>query len=178
MGFANFVDGSAGEAATQVCKVLVVDDEPIILHLIKTALHAPGLYVITCDGGHEALLILEEYKAGIALVLSDVRMPGMSGPQLIRKVIEKSPTTAVAFMSGHTGQEILDPEVPLLRKPFELSALRVLVDRLLARQRSLIDKLQTQIRRNNDLVTDQRRIVMEVQAIALTAMEKTSKQGS
>ena len=85
------------------------------------------------DRPHEALHLFEEWTEEIAVVLSDVQMPGMSGPQLVRKILERAPATAVVLMSGHTGEEVLDPQIPFLSKPFQLRFLRETVEGLLGR---------------------------------------------
>jgi DNA-binding NtrC family response regulator len=113
-------------------KVLVVDDEPQILSLVKATLELGGLNVITADNAQQALCIVAQQACEIALVLSDVRMPGMSGPQLVREVAERSPSTAIALMSGELGQEILDSRIPFIQKPFRSSVLLKTVQELLA----------------------------------------------
>ena len=84
--------------------VLVVDDELHILVIVKTMLETAGLDIITTDDPQQALAIVEQRKNQIAFVLSDVRMPGMDGRQLLRRVVEVSPGTGVALMSGYAGR--------------------------------------------------------------------------
>src|ERR1700689_5095796 len=98
----------------QRAKVLVVDDEPSVLKVVAAALESRGLEVIAVDDAKQALNIVEKQGGEISVVLSDVRMPGMSGPQLIRKVAERSPVIAVALMSGDIGPEIIEPQIPVI----------------------------------------------------------------
>jgi CheY-like chemotaxis protein len=82
--------------------VLVVDDELDILHVIKRSLEAGGdvshVYAFTSP-----LQALEHFKLNYndcALVLSDIRMPGMTGFELIRRIKQINPTTKVLLMSA------------------------------------------------------------------------------
>ena len=63
--------------------VLIVDDEPNVLNIIKEAVSTAGFQVTTCEGGEEALPLLESHPPD--LLLTDLRMPGISGLELLRK---------------------------------------------------------------------------------------------
>lgn len=118
----------------QRAKVLVVDDEPRILKAVKAMLVTHGLDVIAVQNAEQALDIVEKQRGEISVVLSDVRMPGMSGPQLISKVVELSPVTAVALMSGDIGIETIEPQIPVIPKPFKLKTLIETIEGLLGRR--------------------------------------------
>jgi response regulator RpfG family c-di-GMP phosphodiesterase len=79
--------------------VLCVDDEPGILAALKRALRAPGVTVLTAGGGAEALQILED--ATVDLVISDMRMPGMDGAQLLERIHDRWPRTTRILLTGH-----------------------------------------------------------------------------
>ena len=92
--------------------VLVVDDEPNILHVIKQSVEVGGgigqVYAFTSP-----LSALEHFKLNYndcALVLSDIRMPGMTGFELIRRIKQINPTTKVLLMSAF---EIDDTELSM-----------------------------------------------------------------
>jgi len=129
----------------QTSKILVVDDEPFVLDFVRVALETRGLHIVTAQDAEEALQILEIQHTEIAAVLSDVRMPGMSGLRLIRKVKEKAPTISVALMSGEMGEETPDPEIPFLQKPFQLRALVRTIETLLGEHERLRTENQLQI---------------------------------
>ena len=153
-------------------KVLIVDDQPVVLKLVEEALQGRGYEVIASTNAYAALDLFEQQPAEIAVVLSDVRMPGMSGPELVRQVTERSQTTKVAFMSGDPGTESLDPQIPLLRKPFQVSELRELIDDLLERHMQLIASLVAEAERNHQLATEQLRAVAELETVARISKER------
>ena len=78
--------------------VLVVDDEKILRDLVATALLRENYSVLTADGGEQALKILKSNK--VSLVISDVKMPGMSGIELLVKIKDEHPNIPVIMMTG------------------------------------------------------------------------------
>jgi two-component system cell cycle sensor histidine kinase/response regulator CckA len=103
--------------------ILVVEDEPGVRELIGTVLKNAGYKVLLAGDGNEALRICEENKGRIGLVLTDMIMPGMSGPTLIESLSRLSPGMRVLYMSGHAGDVMasdrgLNPSIPFLQKPF------------------------------------------------------------
>jgi CheY-like chemotaxis protein len=119
----------------QGSKVLVVDGEPQILGLLKAALEPHGLCVLTALTSEEAIRIVEAQPTQIAVVLADVQMPGISGPMLVREVVQRAPTIAVALMSAGAEGESIDPGIPVFSKPFSLRILIETIEELLARQK-------------------------------------------
>ncbi|MTI10496.1 PAS domain S-box protein [Curvivirga aplysinae] len=119
----------------EVSKILVVDDEPDLLKLVKTVLSSEGHQVLISSDGNEALEIFEKHK-DIDIVLSDVIMPGhMSGYELAQTVREARPDIKFCFMSGYTGRSNPIKEeysdMPLLRKPFTINVLLKFVSKQL-----------------------------------------------
>jgi response regulator RpfG family c-di-GMP phosphodiesterase len=82
--------------------VLCVDDEPNILAALKRALRGAGFGALTAGGGAEALEILE--KLPVDIVLSDVRMPGIDGAQLLEQVHARWPHVVRILLTGHADQ--------------------------------------------------------------------------
>ena len=107
--------------------VLVVDDEPVALAVLQRTLE-PHYHVLTATGGLEALDVIEAWGPGIRVVVTDVRMPGLSGPALAAHLARLNRSPAILFVSGYT-----DPDVPgeVLAKPFHPDALLSAVARLL-----------------------------------------------
>ncbi len=99
-------------------RILVVDDEPAVLKLACRALELAGYETLPADGPTEALSIVESSKEHIHLVVSDVVMPDMRGPQLVREIQQASPSTAALLMSGAVDQGEIPPGLKLIRKPF------------------------------------------------------------
>ena len=114
--------------------ILLVEDDNIMRHLTKKLLEEQGYNVLDAEGGQSALKLSEGRQ--IDLLLTDVMMRGMSGPELARQLSASSPKTKIVFMSGYTGELIpeRDPSlssVTLLEKPFTRSnLLKVLNDEL------------------------------------------------
>lgn len=117
-----------------VCRILVVEDEPLIRQLLTTALGVRGHTVETCGNGEEALGRLP--KGSYDVLLTDYRMPKMTGLQLIEAVRGGKGKIATILMSSNTLEELAltarDLEgIQFLRKPFGISELYAAVQRAL-----------------------------------------------
>lgn len=102
-------------------RVLVVDDEPIVLQSCRRVLEAEGWEMISASSVAEALLILESITPELLLV--DVKMPVHDGMYLMRKVREKRPGIPIIVMSGYATSETIKEAEGLgaaifLPKPF------------------------------------------------------------
>lgn len=93
------VSGPAVATAQAPWTILCVDDEPNILSSLKRALRNPHYRVLTVPGGAEALAIMEAEPAD--LVISDMRMPGMDGAQLLGQVRRRWPRTMRILLTGY-----------------------------------------------------------------------------
>jgi PAS domain S-box-containing protein len=80
--------------------VLVIDDEPAIRLITQQTLEAFGYRVVTADGGTEAISIYEKYRDEIAVVLTDMMMPGMDGIAIIHTLRQLKPGVKVIAASG------------------------------------------------------------------------------
>jgi len=119
-------------------KILVVDDEASIRETTQRFLVLAGYSVTTMAGGAEAIEACRQNP--FALVLTDLKMPGMSGEELLHHIKEITPTTDVVIMTGYPTLEsaILTLKAgayDYLLKPFELAELEKVVQRCLERQR-------------------------------------------
>jgi CheY-like chemotaxis protein len=110
--------------------VLVVDDEPVALAVLQRTLE-PHYQVLTASNGLEALNVIEAWGPDVRVVVSDVRLPGLSGPALAAHLARLNRSPAILFVSGFA-----DPDVPgeVLAKPFQPDALLSAVSRLLEGQ--------------------------------------------
>ena len=119
--------------------ILVVEDEGEVRNLAVEILRRQRYKVLDAAQGEAALLLCEGYKGPIHLLLTDVVMPGLNGPDLARRMKYLYPELKVILMSGYSDkgifqQGILDPETGLLQKPFSLESLTGKVREVLDQQ--------------------------------------------
>ncbi len=114
--------------------ILLAEDEPLLRELGETILRQAGYTVITAPSTEEIKTLLTTYSGKIDLLLTDVVMPGMSGPELVRIVRERWPKIRVLYMSGYADDEIedLDRDAGFLQKPFTPSDLTAKIAEVLA----------------------------------------------
>ena len=117
--------------------VLLVEDLRRVRELARRVLVHEGYRVLTAASAREALDIARGCTGGIDLLLTDVVIPGMSGPELARTLTDTQPETAILYMSGFPGdvlsREGFDPDTAsLLNKPFTPAALSHKVRELLS----------------------------------------------
>jgi PAS domain S-box-containing protein len=126
------------EASTQPLKgrVLLVDDEDLILQTIGSALQSLGLEVITASDGLEALEQFNRARPELDLVLMDLTMPRMDGREAFQAMHDLDPSIPVLLSSGFTEQDSLhllsgvDP-AGFIQKPYQIKELRLLLHRVL-----------------------------------------------
>jgi two-component system cell cycle sensor histidine kinase/response regulator CckA len=121
---------SAPAPAAVPGRVLLVEDEDGVRHLLANILDRNGFAVSSAPSAEAALEMLG--TASFDVLLTDVMLPGMSGPELARRVRKEFPAMRVLFMSGYTGDSVPDvaefgDERAFIQKPF---GSRVLMTRL------------------------------------------------
>ena len=135
---AQATNGAAKEGATEPSKprpdltgqgtILLVEDEDGLRSLNARGLRSRGYSVIEAANGIEAMEALDEKDGAVDLVVSDVVMPEMDGPTLLREMRKRNPNLKIIFVSGYA-EEAFDKSLPeneqfaFLPKPFALSAL-------------------------------------------------------
>jgi len=100
--------------------VLVVDDEDLVRKLLSGALQKAGFQVLEASSGYSAMTIADNYPNEIDVLLTDVVMPGMPGPELALTLRGSRPNLRIVLMSG-TPNTVDGHGFPLIQKPFRPS---------------------------------------------------------
>ncbi len=116
--------------------VLLVEDESTVRELTRQYLLTQGYEVLEASGPAAALTISNVHPGPIHLLLTDVIMPGMNGPELALRILSNRTETKVLYMSGYTENAIghngtLDNGIVLLQKPFTIRTLTAKVREVL-----------------------------------------------
>ncbi len=103
--------------------ILLVEDEPGMLNLLKIMLEQQGHLVFAADTPRKAILTAKDYSGLIDLIITDVVMPEMNGVELVKQLLSLYPRLKYLFMSGYTANMIvqhgvLEDGIHLLQKPF------------------------------------------------------------
>jgi two-component system cell cycle sensor histidine kinase/response regulator CckA len=103
--------------------LLIVENEAAIRNLLQMALQKNGYTVLTAESGREALEIVREHTGTIHWLISDVVMPEMHGPELVRQASPLRPEMRTLFMSGYMDDALEDRGLPstnvnFIQKPF------------------------------------------------------------
>ena len=125
--------GSEAEVETvkpgrQGTTILLVEDDDIMRSLTRQLLQEHGYTVVEANDGKSAFEWVQSHPGRIDLLLTDVVMRRMSGPELVERLNASHPTLKVVYMSGYTGEliaerEVLKRGITLLEKPFTRTAL-------------------------------------------------------
>jgi PAS domain S-box-containing protein len=117
--------------------VLLVEDEDMVRKVVRRTLVGQGYKVIEASNGKEALTLALEDPARISLVLTDVMMPAMGGPELARRLWGSLPDLKIIFLSGYapdtmSPESAVPPGAILIEKPFA-------IEKLVAKVREVLD---------------------------------------
>ena len=132
------VEGGAPQDPTRPT-LLLVEDEPALRMLVVTMLEEEGYLILQAGNGLDAIAVAEHHRGDIDLLLTDVVMPRMSGPELAQKLRGLRPGLEVLFMSGYNDSRLVhrgveEAKVNLLVKPFSPDELVVKVGELTGRE--------------------------------------------
>ena len=108
--------------------VLLVEDEPVVRDVVREMLLRAGYTVVDAGSGEEALAVADAHQGPIDALLTDVVMPGMSGPELAGELVAQRPGLRVLFASGYAehavaSEGVLRPGTAFLEKPFTAAQL-------------------------------------------------------
>ncbi|MFH0886645.1 MAG: response regulator [bacterium] len=124
--------------AEETEKILIVDDEPSVIESLNMILETRNYDVAIAKSGEEAM---QEVKKGdIGIVLTDLRMPGMDGVELLRQIKDFDKTVEVAIITAYASEESLSHAISLgaieyLRKPFLMMQVYDIVERAIRKRR-------------------------------------------
>jgi two-component system response regulator PilR (NtrC family) len=121
-----------------VSRILVVDDESSMRQLLEIALGKEGYQVTPADSGHDAVRLLD--KKPFDLIISDIRMPDMSGVEVLRRVKEVTPETPMIMITAYASTETAVEALRLgaydyITKPFKIEELKNTIRHALERNR-------------------------------------------
>jgi PAS domain S-box-containing protein len=116
--------------------LLVIEDDPLVRNVTVRALRGAGYQVLVAGTGAEALSLLAQHEGPLDLVVTDVIMPGLTGPQVVDELRRTRPGLRALFVSGYAQDAIaqrggLPDGVELLPKPFTSTSLLARVAALL-----------------------------------------------
>jgi PAS domain S-box-containing protein len=120
------VSGTAQPRGTET--ILLAEDEDALRRAATRVLEKHGYRVLEAANGVEALQLFAEHESEIGLIVADVVMPTLGGPQLLRELHQAGKHVRVLFTSGYTARDVqetkaLDPAFPFLAKPWTISDL-------------------------------------------------------
>jgi CheY-like chemotaxis protein len=114
--------------------ILLVEDDEAVRAMVREALQVKGYTVLEAADAEAALSAAGRHGKPVSLLLADIGLPGPSGPELARRLAERTPGLRVIFLTGYTDEHLgAEAAVPgrLLRKPFGPDALARLVREVL-----------------------------------------------
>ncbi len=148
-------------------RILVVDDEDGPQEALRTALASKGFQVAVAKSGHEACQMFDGETGTFDLVLSDMKMPGMTGIDLLHRIREKSPETLVIFITGYASldsaiEAIREGAYDYLTKPFQIEELYIVV-------KNAVDRIR--------LIKENKRLFMELKAVCEKGLADSRRGG-
>jgi len=111
----------------------LAEDEPLLRELGQTILTQAGYNVLTAPDMEALRALIAEHPGKVDLLLTDVVMPDISGPELVRIGKKRWPAIRVLYMSGYTDDELqdLDRDAGFIQKPFTPAELTAKIEEVL-----------------------------------------------
>lgn len=107
--------------------IMVVDDESLVLSMVTRSLEQQGYSVLAARSGERGVACFEEHYDQIKLVLTDIVMPSMSGPEMVDRILRQKASVKVLFMTGYGAQATLpnlsETQFSVIQKPFTTALL-------------------------------------------------------
>lgn len=132
---------SAAPGGTET--VLIVEDNKQVRLFVEAGLTSLGYRVLSATGGAAGLEVCSRHQDEINVILSDVVMPGTSGPKFMAAALKRRPDAVAIYMSAYTRDEVLGfrrnndaADIPLISKPFEIETLSRMIRKQLDRKQN------------------------------------------
>jgi DNA-binding NtrC family response regulator len=158
------------ETLVEIKKVLIVDDAPVVRNAIQRALDKKGIATTLAASGNDAIKIMDNQSFDLALV--DIRMPGMNGVLLLKKIRAKYPETSVIMITGYPTIESAVHctklgAVDYLVKPFKIDELNTILDKLkhchaVLSKKDTLDVNSLKVASDEDVIIGQSRPMKQV----------------
>jgi two-component system, cell cycle sensor histidine kinase and response regulator CckA len=133
-GWQHRCDGGGDTHSNSNKTILLAEDEPRLRNLLRQILEQIGYSLLVAKDAREALEIVNKSSDPIDLLVADVQMPGMTGPDLAKEIRRSHPSLRVLLISGYTqGILILDEGWHFLKKPFMPDAIVAMVRDILSK---------------------------------------------
>jgi two-component system, cell cycle sensor histidine kinase and response regulator CckA len=118
--------------------ILLVEDDAFVRQWVHIQLEKSGYNLLEASDGADALLIAEMHQGNIDLIVTDVVMPRVSGPELVERLLRLRPSVQVVYMSGYPepflrSSTTFPPGIIYLQKPFAMTTLLTMMTELLER---------------------------------------------
>lgn len=114
--------------------ILLVDDEQAVRSVVLRILKRANYKVLEAENGEAALKLADEHEGRIDLVITDMFMPGLRGPEVVQRLAPKRPGLRALFMSGYADQDArtgVPAGANFLNKPFSAQELAAAVEAVL-----------------------------------------------
>jgi PAS domain S-box-containing protein len=123
-------------------RLLLVDDEPLVLHAVQEVLEEFGYQVITARDGAEGLTCFQQYQHAFDAIITDVVMPEMSGMEMFRKIRCINSAMPTIFMTGYDQGNVQlqageKENTVIISKPVQVPELSQLIEQLLKKQKTI-----------------------------------------
>ncbi len=110
-------------------QVLIAEDEPVVRLLLNRLLKIWGYRTLLASNGRQAMEVAQQHEGEIDLLLSDVTMPEMNGPELAAKLTERRPFLKVILMSGYSQAQVaLRRGWKFVQKPFKPDTIKKAIE--------------------------------------------------
>jgi two-component system cell cycle sensor histidine kinase/response regulator CckA len=132
---------AAGSSPHNAICILVADDEDLLRSLMQEVLERNGYEVLTASDGAEALAVYSTNANRISLLVSDIKMPHLTGVEVAKRILAERPETRILLTSGTTVSP--SPSVAFLWKPFTLDDFMTKVKDVLDSPPAILADIQT-----------------------------------